>query len=245
MDSHLKAALGAVCAAVCAAGTTVTLAGCGAGSKPGALVGTYTVHGVLVDNTCGELALPTENPLDFFVEVREQDGVAYWMPSQASENTGTLNSAGSFRFIASRTQLVDDGSAPPSLEPIDFQTMRGDFDLATMPACALTIKETVSGTLQRRLEAGVVATTQAVSDDAGDLSAEHLIQVAPSSGSDCNGALAALGGSFVALPCEARYVLSGDLDTAGAIVPEASTQTQDNAAEGVGALPPAADPGAP
>ena len=33
---------------------------------------------------------------------------------------------------------------------------------------------------------------------------------------------AALGGKFLALPCEARYVLSGSLDTSGAIESKAT-----------------------
>jgi hypothetical protein len=80
----------------------------------------------------------------------------------------------------------------------------------------LTRKQVVEGTLGRRLLDGAVDDTAA--DAAEDLSAEHLIQVVPTSGSDCNGALAALGGAFLALPCEARYVLSGSLDTSMATV---------------------------
>ena len=60
------------------------------------------------------------------------------------------------------------------------------------------------------------------SADADDLSAEHVIEITPTSGSECNVALAALGGAFSALPCEARYLLSGSLDTSGATTADSS-----------------------
>jgi hypothetical protein len=205
-------------------------AACAQGTKPGSLVGSYAVHGVLVENTCGQSALPTANPLDFVVEIRTDSGVAYWIPSKAAQNSGTLNDSGSFRFTMSETQVVNTGMTMRQPEPSDFLSAEPDFDLQQQRTrtCALTRKQTVQGKLARLLEDGVVNKTpnSSDSDDAktgafepdadDDLSAEHAIQVAPSAGSDCTGALAALGGSFLALPCEARYVLSGSLDTSGA-----------------------------
>lgn len=197
---------------------------CSQGTKPGTLVGSYAVHGVLVENTCGQSALPTSNPLDFVVEIRTDSGVAYWIPNKATQNTGTLNSTGAFRFTMSDTALVEGSAGMRQLEPNDFLSAKPDFDLnGEARACALTRKQTVSGKLARRLKDGMVNETGAVDQDAAsdtefpdDLSAEHVIEVTPSSGSDCTAALAALGGTFLALPCSARYVLSGSLDTSGA-----------------------------
>jgi hypothetical protein len=207
------------------------LCACNQGTKPGALVGSYAVHGVLAENTCGQSALPTANPLDFVVELRTDIGIAYWLPDKAASTSGTFNDAGGFRFTMSDTQVVQGSAGPRQEEPSDFLSTEPDFDLKQRQtrACALTRKQTVSGKVMRRIEDGVVNETPASTDrdaavdealNAGDdLSAEHLIEVAPSTGSDCNAALAALGGAFLALPCQARYLLSGSLDTAGAVFP--------------------------
>jgi hypothetical protein len=206
------------------------LCACNQGTKPGALVGSYAIHGVLVENTCGQTALPTANPLDFVVELRTDSGVAYWMPDKATPASGTLTESGTFRFSMSETQLVGPAPGMRQDEPSDFLSTEPDFDLRRQQAraCALTRKQTVSGKVARRVEDGVVNETPrsdsgAASDESEsadvDLSAEHLIQVTPSPGSSCEGALAALGGAFIALPCEARYVLNGSLDTTGAVFP--------------------------
>jgi hypothetical protein len=205
---------------------------CNQGTKPGSLVGSYAVHGVLVENTCGQTALPTSNPLDFVVEIRTDSGVAYWIPNKAMSNTGTLNDSGTFRFTMSDTKVVDGSMTMRQEEPSDFLSAKPDFDLQKQQdrACALTRKQTVSGKLARRIEDGMVnatgsdkdASVDADSDE--DLSAEHVIEIAPTSGSNCNGVLAALGGAFTALPCEARYLLSGSLDTSGATKAAPSSQ---------------------
>lgn len=216
------------------------VSGCGVGTRPGELIGSYSVHAVLVENSCGQTALPTTNPLDFVVEIREDDGVAYWIPSKSPQNTGTLSMKGGFRFSMSETQVVEGSGTVQDLQPSDFQTGRGDFDLQQAPVCALTLKQTVTGTLQRRLDHGngaaEVSVDAAVATSGEDLSAEHLIEVTPASGSDCTQALAALGGSFLALPCEARYELSGALDTTGAVVGAAAAAgASASAAAGTGA----------
>ena len=215
--------------------TWVTLLGlvvccaCNQGTKPGSLVGSYAVHGVLVENSCGQNALPTSNPLDFVVEIRTDSGVAYWMPNKAMSNTGTLNDSGTFRFAMSDTKVVDSSKTMRQEEPSDFLSAKPDFDLQKQQdrACALTRKQTVSGKLARRIEDGMVYTTGSDKDasvDDDDLSAEHVIEIAPTSGSECNSVLAALGGAFLALPCEARYLLSGSLDTSGATQADSSGQ---------------------
>lgn len=223
-------------ARLAALGTTsvlfAALCACGKGAKPGDLVGSYTVHGVLVENSCGQSALPTSSSLDFVVEIRVDSGVAYWMPAKASQSAGTLSLGGDFRFTMSETQVVKQ-TTMRQLEPGDFANAAAnpDFDLQQNRACALTRKQTVLGNLARRIEEGLITKTASskLSPDAGDdadsnsiatgddLDAEHVIEVAPTSGSDCNVALAALGGTYSALPCTARYLLSGELDTSAAL----------------------------
>lgn len=203
------------------AGGEVLLSGCTQGSAAGTLVGRYTVKGVLVENTCGQAGLPTVNPLEFIVELREDQGVGYWVPSESPRNTGSLDDDGSFRFIVSQTQVVNQpANGARNLEPQDFVTLNPDFDLQQPRACALTTREIVAGSIQRRQSPdGGVSVSAVRSGDAGtsdlagddDLLAENTIEVSPSAGSDCNRALAALGGTFLALPCQARYVLHGSL----------------------------------
>ena len=208
------------------------LGACNQGTKPGSLVGNYAIHGVLSENTCGQSALPTVNPLDFVVELRTDSGVAYWMPDKAAPASGTLSEAGSFRFSMSDTQVVQGAPGVRQEQPSDFLSTEPDFDLKAQQArgCVLTRKQTVSGKVARRIEDGVVNVTPRSSDrDAaieesasgdGDLNGEHVIEVMPTSGSNCDGALAALGGAFLALPCAARYLLNGSLDTTGAVFPK-------------------------
>ena len=199
-----------------AASGGLTLAACSQGTRPGNLVGRYAVHAVLVENSCGG-GLPATTPLDFQVEVREQDGVAFWVPTKAARNSGSLGSDGAFRFSVSQTTVVSQAK-PAQLEPRDFLSTDPDRDLKQPRACAVTTKETVSGNLQRWRKADGSVTLSAMASDASsmdDLSAEHRIEVAPSSGPDCDSALAAFGGKYNALPCEARYQLRGILDTTG------------------------------
>lgn len=208
------------------------LGACAQGSAEGTLVGKYAVKGALVENTCGQSALPTANPLDFVVEIREDQGVGYWAPSKASRNAGSVSANGSFRFVTSQTSVIGQSQNQRNLQPQDFVTLNPDFDVMPRSACALTMAQTVAGSVRRRISGAAVvnvgssagASSARVGEDdessvfAGDddLIAENTIEVSPSSGSDCNPALAALGGSFLALPCQARYVLRGSLDVTDA-----------------------------
>ena len=196
----------------------LALGACAQGESSGNLVGRYAVHGVLVENSCGQ-GLPTANPLDFQLEIRESDGVAYWSPSKSSRNSGSLSDAGAFRFNTSQTTVIKP-SMQVLAEPSDFVSNDPDRDLKQTRACAVTTKQTITGNLQRWRETDGAVTESALRGDAGsadDLSAEHVIEVAASAGSDCNAALVAFGGKYNALPCEARYQLRGTLDTTGSV----------------------------
>jgi hypothetical protein len=206
--------------AVAAAGLTSTVlaAGCQSeGKHAGVLVGVYAVRGVLAGNTCGPMGLPAQNPLSFSVEIREDDGLGYWFPSKAAQNTGSFNARGEFSFSASQTKIVSMGLANPVLQPSDFTTQQADFDIR-QTTCAVSVTETIAGSVSRReaADGGAVvelATTSdaAVSGTSDDLTGSDVIDVAPTSGSDCNADLTAFGGSYQALPCRARYVLTGTL----------------------------------
>jgi hypothetical protein len=204
-----------VIAAACA------VCACKQGAPAGTLVGDYDVRGVLVENTCGQAALPTTNPLQFNVELREDQGVGYWVPSKMAQNTGSLSVDGAFRFAVSTTQQVSQTTqANNNLQPSDFRTLDPDFDLKKA-TCALTTMQTVTGALRRRLAAdgGVVDTgntADAAATATDDLTAEHLIVVSPTTGSDCNAVLTTFGGNFQNLPCQARYELTGKLIGAAA-----------------------------
>ena len=197
----------------------LALGACAQGeSSGGNLVGKYAVHGVLVENSCGQ-GLPTSNPLDFQLEIRESDGVAYWAPSKSSRNSGSLSDAGAFRFSTSQTTVIK-AAMQVLAEPGDFVSNDPDRDLKQTRACAVTTKETITGNLQRWRETDGAITESPLRGDAGssdDLTAEHMIEVSASAGSDCNPALVAFGGKYNALPCAARYQLRGTLDTTGSV----------------------------
>jgi hypothetical protein len=197
--------------------SSVTLgAACNESQPSGTLVGFYNVQGVLTENSCGQSALPATTPLKFDVQIREDGGLGYWLQAKQSENTGSLNARGEFRFSTSQTKVLSSGQTGQTLpQPNDFITLGSDPDLKPQRTCALTIRETVSGSLRRRNAADGGAIVELSAGDAGgagdDLEAEHSIEVTPSAGSDCNSALMAFGGNYLALPCAAHYVLRGSL----------------------------------
>jgi hypothetical protein len=210
------------------------------GESGGNLVGRYAVHGVLLENSCGQ-GLPASGSFDFQVEIREADGVGSWAQNKSARNSGSLSDEGAFRFSASQTTVVKPAMLVQP-EPSDFLGSDPDRDLRQQRACAVTTKETITGNLQRWRKADGSITESSLRSDAGsddDLSANHLIEVAPSSGSDCNSVLVAFGGTYNALPCEARYQLRGVLDTtgsvrAGAAAPKAGSGGKAGNSAGVG-----------
>ena len=204
--------------------------GCKNAIEDADLVGVYSIKGVLTENSCGQTALPAPNPLEYRVEIREKDGVGYWVPTKQSQNLGSLSAEGQFRFALTQTQIYG-MAAPPIDQPADFfpaSNGRNDPDLTqnqTQAQCVLTVRQTVTGSLRRRNAADGGGIVELVSDEDGsDLSADNVIDVMPSSGSNCNDALAAFGGAYLALPCGARYVMHGTLagtagDQSGASTP--------------------------
>jgi hypothetical protein len=200
---------------------------CNESTPTGTLVGIYTVQGVLIENSCGQSALPAVTPLKFDVQIREDGGIGYWSRAKQAASTGSLNSRGEFRFSTSSTKVVSSGQ-PGQLQPSNFTSLQPDFDLQQR-TCALTVRETITGSVRRRNAADGGAIIELSQGDAAvsssnDLDAEHVIEVTPSAGSDCNLALTAFGGNYLVLPCNARYVLQGSLQLAtGAAAGAAAT----------------------
>jgi hypothetical protein len=202
-----------------AAGLLLTAAsGCKNPTDGTTLVGVYSIKGVLTENSCGQTALPVPNPLEYQVEIREQDGIGYWVPTKQAQNIGSLNAQGQFRFALTQTQVYGDAMlAPPIDQPSDFFPASNgmndpDLQRQNQTACALTLRQTVSGTLQRRNAADGGGIVELAAGESGsDLSADNVIDVSPSAGSQCMNALTAFGGTFTSLPCSARYVMEGSL----------------------------------
>jgi hypothetical protein len=185
------------------------------GSKSvGELVGVYAISGALVENTCGQMALPAVDPLRFEVEIRQNDQVGYWQVEKQPQQAGELEDGGAFHFTGEQTSLVSSmRGARNDLEPGDFVSIMPDFDLKTTN-CAMKVRETIEGSLARRfvtLDGGEPQIDDATPKPKHDLTGDNTIDVSATPESDCSASLAAFGGPFANLPCFAHYTLSGEL----------------------------------
>jgi hypothetical protein len=188
--------------------------GCRPPPEPvGALVGVYAIDGSLTENTCGQMAFPTKDPLRFEVEIRQLDQVGYWQIEKRPAKAGELELDGAFRFTNESTSLVSSmRGANNQLEPEDFLSLEPDFDLKTTN-CAMKVREVIEGSLTRSVlvEADGGGLELPRSDAKYDLSGDNTIDVSPTADSDCSESLAARGGMFENLPCSAHYSLRGTL----------------------------------
>jgi hypothetical protein len=184
------------------------------GDGAGDLVGVYAVQGALIENTCGQMALPAVDPLKFEVEIRQNDRVGYWQVAKKPQQSGEMEDDNTFHFSAVTTSLVSSmRTARNDLEPGDFINLTPDFDLKTT-SCSMRIEETIAGSLARRFVTADDGEPQLEAGDTKpkhDLSGDNTIEVAPTADSDCSASLATHGGPFANLPCTAHYALSGDL----------------------------------
>ena len=187
--------------------------GCRPPPEPvGALVGVYAIDGALTENTCGQSAFPTKDPLRFEVIIRQLDQVGYWQIEKRPAKAGDLEADGAFRFINESTSLVSSmRGANNQLEPQDFLSLEPDFDLKTT-SCSLKVREVIEGNLTRSLEEVDGGLDLPDSDAKHDLSGDNTIEVTPTADSDCSAALATRGGKFENLPCTAHYNLRGKLE---------------------------------
>ena len=178
----------------------------------GDLIGVYSITGSLIDNSCGQAALPTQNPLRFEVEIRSENSVGYWQIAKRPAKPGELEEDGSFRFKNEQTQLVSRTRAVRNdLEPQDWSSLDPDFDLKTV-TCAMKTSELIEGTLERTFSDLLDGGANGNDDKkASDLIGDNVIQIEPTPDSNCSASLAALGGAFANLPCAAHYKLKGEL----------------------------------
>jgi hypothetical protein len=185
------------------------------GSKSaGELVGVYAIDGALIENTCGQMALPAVDPLRFEVEIRQNDQVGYWQVEKQPQQAGEIEDDGAFRFTGEQTSLVSSmRSARNDLEPGEFVSLAPDFDLKTT-TCAMKVRETIEGSLARRfvtVDGGEPQVDEGAKSAKHDLTGDNTIEVSATPESDCSASLAAFGGPFANLPCLAHYKLSGEL----------------------------------
>ncbi len=188
---------------------------------PGDPVGTYSVTGQLEYNSCGSTAVPAVDPLEFVVQILDDDGAGVWALSNKPYVHGRLTSRGDFSFKTGTSYALEPKQvrgATTDEEEIARLLSPDREELTAAPApCVLEQIETVRGTIFRRAETeesdASVEDDETYEDDGEvpDLEAENLIEIRPAAGCSCAGATSSSGGTFLALPCEIRYTLQGEL----------------------------------
>jgi hypothetical protein len=180
--------------------------------KPsGELVGTYAITGALVENTCGQTARSTPDPLIYTVHVRDDDGVGTWQLEKQGAQAGTLDDEGKFAFLAESSTPMGEQTRPKQvLEANDFLSGDPDADLYRAN-CTLLTRESMRGTLHRRLQDADAGMSADAGMDDADLVGVNTIEIQPAPGSDCTLQLAAVGGAYLALPCRVEYEIEGAL----------------------------------
>lgn len=169
----------------------LALAGC-SDQLPGELVGAYRVVMEVDDNTCGLSGLPLADGHTYTAELRERTPLGYWRVPKAAPMEGRYEN-GSFRFTYSSVLEL------------------GSLDAGTS-GCRVLREEALEGT---------VDPTASILNDAGKLperdgpalEGEHVINFRPDPNGRCNMVRGPLG-PFIALPCEARYVIEGSAQRA-------------------------------
>jgi hypothetical protein len=193
----------------------VLLSFCGVACQakpPGDLVGSYAVTASLMDNTCGEDALPLSEVLEYRVQLRRDGRTAYWMLASPPGNQGVY-AGGEVTFERQERFMISDDAQPvdPELSELDPIALYGydPFEPNAEPDdaesfCTLIVRESIDATVL--LEDG---------DDADDdelaLEGTNTIEMAATSDSDCRRMLRASGGQFERLPCAAEYELEATL----------------------------------
>jgi hypothetical protein len=179
---------------------------------PGDLVGEYVITAELMENTCGDAALPLADQLEYRVEVRRDGRTAYWMIGSPPGNQGVY-SGGDVSFERQEHFMVDDESGPvdPELSELDPIALYG-YDPSDPTAepddaetfCTLIVRESIDATVL--LEDGSGA-----DDDALALEGVNVIEMSATRDSECNRVLERAGGPFERLPCAAEYEINGRL----------------------------------
>jgi hypothetical protein len=196
------------------------LGGCAMPTElPGQHVGAYSVSGELTENSCGSAAVPAVDPLQFNVEVRENQGTGLWLQGTPPGKPGKLEDDGAFRFrLESRYNVP--GMAPDPVEMLIYTDIEkladpdtyDNLDRKSDEPCQLLVSETVEGRLLNDDRQAGATGTGAKSSASGtpDLIGENEIAIRGAAG-DCSLVLADQGGPFDDLPCRVHYELEGAL----------------------------------
>ena len=181
---------------------------------PGELVGEYAITGTLLDNTCGDAALPVADVLSYRVQLRREGPTAYWLIGAPPANQGTITASGAIRFEREERFMVGAEAQPvdPVLAELDPLALYGydPFDPTADPLdaqapCTLIVREAIDA----QVLSGV--RFEGADDDNPALAGENEIAMRATSDSQCQRVLATSGGPFEQLPCAATYELSGEL----------------------------------
>jgi hypothetical protein len=183
----------------------LALAGSGCQAKlPGDLVGDYAITAELMDNSCGDAALPVAEVLEYRVQLRRDGRTAYWMINMPPGSQGTYR-GGEVSFTREQRFMIDEDSEPvePELAEMDPIALFGydPFDPNAEPDdgeafCTLIVRESIDASVL--LEAGSGA-----DDEALALEGTNTIEMRATGDSDCRRVLMPAGGPFEQLPCAA------------------------------------------
>lgn len=183
--------------------SAILYGGCERTELPGNLVGRYRVIGMLKGNTCGIAALPATDPLLFEVEIRKQAGMGIWAIPEKPFLSGKLTQDGEFIFRIEESFFV-----PTSPKNPETMVLYDPEKAASVQECRIDQIEVIKGTIhQGTHESG----RDAGNDQHPELRGEDIIDIVPSSGSECNAASSSSGGPFSSLPCQTIYTLEGEL----------------------------------
>lgn len=186
--------------------------GCQMPEPPGELVGNYAITASLIDNTCGDAALPLAEVLEYRVQVRRDGRTAYWMLNKPPGSQGVYAS-GDVAFDREERFMVDDESEPvdPVLAELDPIALYGydPYDPNAEPDdrdafCTLIVRESIDATVLREDGSGA-------DDDELALEGTNTIAMSATRDSECNRVLEPAGGPFEQLPCAAEYEITGTL----------------------------------
>jgi hypothetical protein len=188
-------------------------AACQMPEPPGELVGNYAITASLLDNTCGQDALPLAESLAYRAQLRRDGATAFWLIGAPPANQGVMNGRGEIRFEREERFTVSDDAQPvdPVLAELDPIALYGydPFDPTAEPEdeeapCTLIVRESI--------EAMVLVDVDIDSEAAeAALQGTNTIAMSPTRDSECNRVLTTAGGPFEEMPCAATYDLSGQL----------------------------------
>ncbi len=183
------------------------LGSCAAFEQPAALplVATFRVNATLVSNGCGFGGLPLPGAQELDATLRGFAGdPAEWRWEGQTAVAGTSSSTGVYVFSGDTQYEL--APADPFLDYPGCMVRR--HDEITLTVTPTPIEVTDAGTSDAATDAG-----DGGASDGGTsgytVSGQLMTDVVPLAGSDCSPMLGANGGSWLALPCQARMTLSG------------------------------------